>query len=66
MTNLVETVKGLIELDDLVVEDVVEVFDNCRKVYHNYYHNGELVKQSVTADMLRSPNVSRAVPGKLS
>lgn len=53
MSNLVETTKGLIELAELEVRDDVEIMDNCRKVYHRYYHKGELVKQSVTADQLR-------------
>ena len=47
------TTKGLIEMDELRVQDVVEVGDNYRKVIVQYFLGDELVKQSVHTDMLR-------------
>ena len=66
MSNLVLTTKGLIELDELEVRDVVTVIDNCRKIATEYYHQGELVKRDVAASMLRGPGHTQSVQGKLN
>jgi len=47
------TTKGLIELADLAVCDVVEVGDNYRKVATEYRHAGELVRRSVAVEAFR-------------
>jgi hypothetical protein len=51
---LVETIKGLLPSEDLEVKDIVSWTDNSRCVASEYYYNGELVKRSAWADILRS------------
>jgi hypothetical protein len=51
---LVETIKGLLPLEDLEVKDIVTVTDSSRCIATEYYYNGELVKRSAWADLLRS------------
>jgi hypothetical protein len=51
---LVETIKGLLPLDQLEVKDIVTYTDNSRDIATEYYLNGELVKRSAWADLLRS------------
>ena len=66
MSNLVMTTKGLVEFDELEIEDVVEIRDNCRKVATEYRLNGELVRRDVAASMLRGPSDTQSVQGKLN
>ncbi len=47
------TTKGLVERDQLRIQDVVEEGDNHRKVICQYYLGDELVRQSVFVDILR-------------
>jgi hypothetical protein len=54
---LVETIKGLLPMEDLEVKDIVTVTDNSRCIATEYYYNGELVKSSAWADMLRAASV---------
>jgi hypothetical protein len=51
---LVETIKGLLPIEDLEVKDIVTVTDNSRCIATEYYYNGELVKRSAWADVLRA------------
>jgi hypothetical protein len=51
---LVETIKGLLPMADLEVKDIVTVTDNSRCIATEYYYNGELVKRSAWADVLRT------------
>jgi hypothetical protein len=62
---LVETIKGLLPMEDLEVKDIVSVTDNSRCIATEYYYNGELVKRSAWADVLRSVPVFGQQP-KLS
>jgi hypothetical protein len=52
------TTKGLIEMDELTVRDVVELGDNYRKIATEYRLNGELVRRDVAASMLRGPDMA--------
>jgi hypothetical protein len=54
---LVETIKGLLPIEDLEVKDIVTVTDNSRCIATEYYYNGELVKRSAWADVLRATAV---------
>jgi hypothetical protein len=54
---LVETIKGLLPMEDLEVKDIVTVTDNSRCIATEYYYNGELVKRSAWADVLRATAV---------
>jgi hypothetical protein len=65
MSNPVYTIKGMIEIEDLDIRDLVETFENCRKITTEYRHKGELVRQDVAASMLRGPGGSQATPGKI-
>lgn len=47
------TTKGLIELDQLRVQDVVEVGDNHRKIASEFYFGEELVRRDVAVSVLR-------------
>jgi hypothetical protein len=51
---LVETIKGLLPIEDLEVKDIITVTDNSRCIATEYYYNGELVKRSAWADVLRA------------
>jgi hypothetical protein len=51
------TTKGLVELSDLEVKDVVEIGENYRKIATEYRLNGELVRRDVAASMLRGPGM---------
>jgi hypothetical protein len=51
---LVETIKGLLPIEDLEVKDIVTVTDNSRCIATEYYYNGELVKRSAWADIFRA------------
>jgi hypothetical protein len=62
---LVETIKGLLPMEDLEVKDIVTVTDNSRCIATEYYYNGELVKRSAWADVLRTAAVIGEQP-KLS
>lgn len=59
------TTKGLIELDQLRVEDHIELGDNYRKVIVKYSLGDELVRQSVFIDVLR-PLQTEVEHGKIS
>lgn len=59
------TTKGPIEFDQLRIQDVVEVVDNGRKVATEYYLGEELVKRTVTVDILMPLEMS-AIHGELS
>lgn len=58
------TTRGLIEFNDLCVQDVVELGDNHRKVISQYYLGDDLVRQSVFIDVLR-PLEADAAEGKV-
>ena len=47
------TIKGLVDLSELRVKDVVEIGDNHRKIFSQYWLGDELVRQSVFVDVLR-------------
>jgi hypothetical protein len=51
------TTKGLVELSELEVKDVVEIGENYRKIATEYRLNGELVRRDVAASMLRGPGM---------
>lgn len=59
------TTKGLVELSDMDVQDIVEVADNHRKVATEYRLNGELVKRSVSVDIFR-PLMSGVTHGDIN
>lgn len=59
------TTKGPIEFDQLRIQDVVEIVDNGRKVASEYYLGDELVKRTVTVDILMPLEMS-AIHGELS
>lgn len=59
------TVKGPIEMDRLEIRDVVELVNNGRKVATEYRLDGELVKRTVTVDVLM-PLTSDAAQGALN
>lgn len=59
------TIKGPIEFDQLRIQDVVEVVENGRKVATEYYLGDELVKRTVTIDILMPFEVA-ALEGTLS
>lgn len=63
--NQVMTTKGLVELDQLEVLDVVETGDNYRKVATEYRLNGELVRRDVTVNALRGIE-SQATEGRIN
>jgi len=63
--NPVITTKGLIDLIDLQVTDVVEVGDNYRKIATEFRHHGELVRRDVAVSALRGLE-TQAVEGKLN
>lgn len=46
------TTKGLIDYDLLKIQDIVELVPNGRKVATEYHLDGELVKRTVTVDIL--------------
>lgn len=52
-------------MDLLEIKDVVEIVSNGRKVATEYRLDGELVKRSVTVDVLM-PITSESVHGELS
>lgn len=57
---LVQTIKGLIDSDQLEVRDVVEWGDNHRSIATEWRHNGELVKRDVHVILLRGASVGVA------
>lgn len=65
MGQLVYTTKGMVDIDELEIEDHVEVGDNYRKVATEYKLNGEIVKRTVSVDGLRMPG-SPATPGQMN
>ena len=66
MSNPVLTTKGLIEIEDLDIQDLVETFHNCRKITTEYRHQGEIVRRDVAASMLRGPDGAQSTQGQLS
>jgi hypothetical protein len=66
MSNPVYTIKGLIEIEELEISDLVETFHNCRKITTEYKHKGEVVRKDVAASMLRGPDGAQSVQGKMS
>jgi hypothetical protein len=54
---LVETIKGLLPRDQLEVKDIVTETDNSRCIATEWYYNGELVRRSAWADVLRATSV---------
>jgi hypothetical protein len=54
---LVETIKGLLPRDQLEVKDIVTETDNSRCIATEWYYNGELVRRSAWADVLRATAV---------
>ena len=59
------TTKGLIEMSDMEVKDVIEVGDNYRKVATEYRYQGELVRRSVAVEALR-PLETEGVQGAIN
>lgn len=51
---LVETAKGLIERDLLVVKDIIEEGDNYRSIATEWFLDGELVKRDCHVMILRT------------
>ena len=47
------TTKGLIEIDDLIVKDTIEMYDNARVFATEWYFNDELVRRDVNVNVLR-------------
>ena len=47
------TTKGLVDMDQLAVRDVVEIGDNHRKVASEFYLGDELVRRDVAVSLLR-------------
>lgn len=58
----VMTIKGLIDFEQLRIQDVVEVGDNHRKVASEFYLGEELVRRDVAISALR-PIEAEAQPG---
>jgi hypothetical protein len=56
-TMLVETIKGLLPIEDLEVKDIVTYTDNSRDIATEYYYKGELVRRGAWADVLRATAV---------
>lgn len=48
----VQTTKGLIALDKLVVKDIINLYDNVRTTATEWYYNDELVRRDVHANVL--------------
>lgn len=59
------TSKGPLDLESLTVQDVVEIVENGRKVATEYYFGDELVKRTVTVDILMPIDMS-AVQGNIN
>lgn len=51
--SLVQTTKGLVERDLLVVSDVVSEEDNARVVATEWHLDGELVRRDVAVSILQ-------------
>ena len=49
----VQTIKGLIDIQELDVKDVVMIEDNARIVATEWRHDGELVRRDVNVNILR-------------
>ena len=49
----VQTIKGLIDINELKAEDFVMVEDNARIVATEWRHDGELVRRDVNVNILR-------------
>jgi hypothetical protein len=60
----VMTIKGPLEYESLRVQDVVTLVPNGRKVATEYFLGDELVKRTVTVDILM-PLTTAAVEGNL-
>lgn len=58
MSDLVQTVIGLIPLDQLQVTDLVDYLPNCRRITTEYRYKCELVKRDVAASMLAMPETA--------
>lgn len=56
------TTRGLVELSDLKVIDLVDLGDNHRKIATEFYLNEELVRRDVAVSMLR-PIESETIQG---
>ena len=50
---LVQTTKGMIERDKLVVKDIVSEDDNSRAIATEWFLGDELVRRDVTVSILR-------------
>lgn len=61
----VMTTKGLLDHDQLRVQDVVEWGDNHRKVASEFYFGDELVRRDVAVSALR-PIESEAIQGAIN
>jgi hypothetical protein len=59
------TIKGPLEFEALTVRDVVSLVPNGRKVATEYYLGDELVKRTVTVDVLM-PLTSEAAQGNFN
>ena len=59
------TTKGLVELSDLKVVDVIDTGDNHRKIATEFYLGDELVRRDVTVSMLR-PVEMAATEGQIN
>ncbi len=59
------TTKGLIEFDQLQIQDVTEVGDNYRKIATEYRLDGELVRRDVAVSAFRGLT-AESVEGKMS
>lgn len=50
---LVQTIKGLIEKDQLVIKDIISEEDNSRIIATEWYLGDELVRRDVNVNILR-------------
>jgi len=54
----VQTTKGDIPIEQLVVKDLIELQDNARVIATEWHLDGELVRRDVAVSVLRGHNLS--------